>query len=102
QDQLQLLLTRPNGTYSTFSTFAATALQPLSDWHPGVTYVVQAPIYITPNEAGRDLLSVRVQSGQGQSPADFLPALLPAFGAPGALPAPNADRTQIIFAAITV
>ena len=102
QDQLQLLVTRANGTYSAFSDFAATALQPLSDWRPGVTYAVQAQVYITPNEAGSDLLSVRVRSGQGQSSVDFLPALLPALGAPGALPAPNADRTQIIFAVITV
>ncbi|HEX6797832.1 MAG TPA: DUF2079 domain-containing protein, partial [Ktedonobacterales bacterium] len=102
QDQLQLLLTQPNGTFSAFSTFAATALQPLSNWRPGVTYVVQAPVYITPNEAGRDLLSMRVQSGQGQSPADFLPAVLPGPSVPGAFPALNQDRTQVIFAAIAV
>ncbi len=102
RDHLQLLLTRPDGTFAGFTTFAATALQPLSAWRPGVTYTVDAPIYVTAREAGRDLLSVRVQSGPGQSSADFLHATLPAPGAAGGYPHLDPDQNQVFFAAITV
>lgn len=102
RDQIQLLIARPDHTYLSVTAFAATALQPLSAWQPGVTYVVQAPIYVTPHEVGRDLLSMRVQSGPGQFPADFLHVMLSAPGTLGGFPRLDPDQNQAIFAEITV
>ncbi|MFI5271997.1 MAG: DUF2079 domain-containing protein [Ktedonobacterales bacterium] len=101
-DLPQLIETRPDGTYLGVSTFAATALRPLSQWRPGTTYVLRAPVFVTGHEAGRDLLGVRVQSGTGDTPQDFLDATLPVPAAAGGFPSLDPDRKQAIFTSITV
>jgi uncharacterized membrane protein len=98
----QLLLTRPDGTFFGVGTFAATALRPLNAWQPGTIYALRADVYVTGREIGRDTLGVRLQSGPGQTPADFLDAALMTPPGAGGLPHLDPDRKQVIFAAITV
>jgi hypothetical protein len=83
-------------------TFAATALRPLNAWQPGTIYALRADVYVTGREIGRDTLGVRIQSGPGQTPADFLDATLTTPSGAGGLPHLDPDRKQVIFATITV
>src|SRR5262249_29921165 len=98
----QLLLARPDGTYLGVGTFAATALRPLNAWQPGSVYALQADVYVTDHEIGRDTLGVRIQSGPGSGPSDFLDATLGTPTGADGLPHLDLDRKEVIFALLTI